>query len=152
MRLCLRRHHPRRAGRSPRPAPAPAVAPPIDVSVKGEREEPSTIHIPRSETQFVAGAFGDPFKIVEALPGMAPWLSGLPYYYVRGSPPESVGYFVDGIRIPLLFHVGPGPSTIAPALVDSVDLFPGAYPPSIRAAARRLNATSRGCSLLGRGR
>jgi TonB family protein len=110
-------------------APAAAAAPPpIEVTVQGEREEPSTIHIPRSETQFVAGAFGDPFKVVEALPGMAPWLSGLPYYYVRGSPPENVGYFVDGIRVPLLFHVGPGPSTIAPPLVDSVDLFPGAYP------------------------
>jgi hypothetical protein len=111
------------AGRVPTSAP-----PPIEITVRAEREEPSTIHIPRSETQFVPGAFGDPFKIVEALPGMAPWLSGLPYYYVRGSPPENVGYFVDGIRVPLLFHVGPGPSTVAPALVDSVDLFPGAYP------------------------
>ncbi len=111
------------------PAGKPTAASrPVEVSVRAEREEPSTIHIPRSEAQFVAGAFGDPFKIVEALPGMAPWLSGLPYYYVRGSPPENVGYFVDGIRVPLLFHVGPGPSTIAPALVDSVDLFPGAYP------------------------
>jgi hypothetical protein len=59
---------------------------------------------------------------------MAPWLSGLPYYYVRGSPPENVGYMIDGIRVPLLFHVGAGPSTIAPGLVDSVDLYPGAYP------------------------
>jgi|HubBroStandDraft_2_1064218.scaffolds.fasta_scaffold03751_5 TonB family protein len=109
-------------------APASAFAPPVEVTVQGEREEPSTIHIPRSEAQFVAGAFADPFKVVEALPGMAPWLSGLPYYYVRGSEPESVGYFVDGIRVPLLFHVGPGPSTISPSLVDTVDLFPGAYP------------------------
>jgi hypothetical protein len=52
--------------------------------VRAEREEPSTIHIPRSETQFVPGAFGDPFKIVEALPGMAPWLSGLPYVPGQG--------------------------------------------------------------------
>jgi TonB family protein len=113
------------------PAPGPSATappPPVEVTVQGEREEPSTIHIPRSEAQFVAGAFGDPFKVVEALPGMAPWLSGLPYYYVRGSPPESVGYFIDGIRVPLLFHVGPGPSTISPTLVDSVDLFPGGYP------------------------
>jgi TonB family protein len=115
---------------TPSPAP-PAVAkpaPPLEVAVHGEREEPSTIHIPRSETQFVAGAFGDPLKVVEVLPGMAPWLSGLPYYYVRGSPPANVGYFVDGIRVPLLFHVGPGASTIAPPLVESVDLFPAAYP------------------------
>ncbi len=107
---------------------ASAKQAPVEVSVKGEREEPSTIHIPRTEARVVPGTFGDPLKIVEALPGMAPWRSGLPYYYVRGSPPENVGYSIDGIRVPLLFHVGPGPSTIAPALVDSVDLFPGAYP------------------------
>jgi TonB family protein len=108
--------------------PPPGEIPTLDVSVKGQREEPSTLHLPRTEARLVPGTFGDPFKIIEALPGTAPWLSGLPYYYVRGSPPESVGYFVDGIRVPLLFHVGPGPSTLAPALVDSVDLFPAAYP------------------------
>jgi TonB family protein len=101
---------------------------PEEVSIRGEREEPSTNHFQRAETRRVAGAFGDPFRVVEALPGMAPWLSGLPYYYVRGSPPGGVGYFIDGISIPLLFHVGAGPSTMAPAFVDSVDLFPGAYP------------------------
>lgn len=99
-----------------------------EVTVRGEREEPSSIHIPRTEARFVPGAFGDPFRIVEVLPGMAPWLSGLPYYYVRGAPPENVGYVIDGIPVPILFHVGAGPSTIAPDLVNSVDLFPGAYP------------------------
>ena len=59
---------------------------------------------------------------------MSPWLSGIPYYYVRGMAPENVGYFVDGVKIPLLFHVGSGPSTIAPSLVETVDLFPAAYP------------------------
>jgi TonB family protein len=115
---------------SPTTAAGPAAAPsaPETVSARGEREELDAIHIPRTETRFVPGAFGDPFRAVEALPGMAPWLSGLPYYYVRASPPENVGYSVDGIRVPLLFHVGSGPSMIAPALVDSVDLYPGAYP------------------------
>lgn len=110
------------------PATTEPAPPPVEVTVKGEREEPSTIHIPRTDTRFVAGAFGDPLKVVEVLPGMVPWRSGLPYYYVRGSPPENVGYFIDGISVPLLFHVGPGPSTVAPALVDSVDIFPGSYP------------------------
>lgn len=109
-------------------APKPRDPEPQEVSVRGEREEPGTIHFPRTETRLVAGAFGDPFKVLESLPGTSPWLSGLPYYFVRGAPPETVGYFVDGIRVPLLFHVGPGPSTIAPALVDSVDLFSSAYP------------------------
>jgi TonB family protein len=130
---------------APRSAPAPpspprparpseggtrrAPEPPADVvSVHGEREEPGTIHIPGTDTRLVPGAFGDPFRAIEALPGVGPWLSGLPYYYVRGSPPESVGYAIDGIPVPLLFHVGSGPSVLAPDLVDSVDLYPGSYP------------------------
>ncbi len=100
----------------------------IEVVVKGEHEELGTIHIPRSETRLIPGAFGDPFRVVEALPGMSPWLSGLPYFFVRGMSPENVGYAIDGIRVPLLFHVGSGPASIAPAMVDSVDLFPAAYP------------------------
>jgi TonB family protein len=109
-------------------APSEPAPPIIEVAVKGEHEELGSIHIPRSETRFIPGAFGDPFRVVEALPGMAPWLSGLPYFYVRGSSPENVGYYIDGIRVPLLFHVGAGPSMIAPSLVDTVDLFPAAYP------------------------
>ena len=59
---------------------------------------------------------------------MAPVLSGIPYFFVRGAPPGDVGYEIDGIPVPLLFHVGAGPSVIAPVLVERVDLFPGAYP------------------------
>jgi hypothetical protein len=110
--------------------PSAAAAPPAtEVTVLGEqRAELGSIHIPREEARRVPGAFGDPFRVVEVLPGVAPVLSGLPYYYVRGAPPGSVGYFIDGIRVPLLFHVGPGPSVITPLMIDRVDLFPGAYP------------------------
>jgi TonB family protein len=138
-------HAPSQAPPAQAVAPSPAPVPPasagpagaqpasapeeiVQVAVKGEHEELGSIHIPRAETRFVPGAFGDPFRVIEALPGMAPWISGLPYFYVRGMSPENVGYFIDGIRVPLLFHVGAGPSTLAPALVDNVDLFPAAYP------------------------
>jgi Gram-negative bacterial TonB protein C-terminal/TonB-dependent Receptor Plug Domain len=108
------------------PAPAPA---PTEIRVIGEdRQELGTLHIPRSETRLIPGAFGDPFRVVEVLPGVAPVLSGIPYFYVRGAPPGDVGYLIDGIPVPLLFHVGAGPSVIAPALVDRVDLFPAAFP------------------------
>lgn len=100
-----------------------------EIVVLGEqRGELGSIRIPREEARRVPGAFGDPFRVVEVLPGVAPVLSGLPYFYVRGAPPGSVGYSIDGIKVPLLFHVGPGPSVIAPALVERVELFPGAYP------------------------
>jgi hypothetical protein len=110
------------------PVEAEPAAPVMEVAVKGEHEELGTVHIPRAEARFVPGAFGDPFRVIEALPGLHPWLSGLPYFYVRGMSPENIGYYVDGIKVPILFHVGSGPSTLAPSIVDTVDLFPAAYP------------------------
>jgi hypothetical protein len=110
------------------PPPLPPVGA-VEIRVVGEeREEVGSTHIPRNETRLVPGAFADPFRVVEVMPGVAPVLSGLPYFFVRGSPPGDVGYFIDNIRVPILFHVGPGPSVIAPMLIDRVDLFPAAYP------------------------
>jgi hypothetical protein len=96
--------------------------------VSGVRVELGTTHIPREEARFIPGAFADPFHVVEALPGLAPVLSGLPYYLVRGAPPGDVGYSIDGVPVPLLFHVGPGPSVIATPLVGNVDLYSSGYP------------------------
>lgn len=118
---------------APPPAPpvdvgAPAEPPPpdpIDVNVQGEaKKEPSEQELTRAETRLVPGAFGDPFRVIEALPGVVPLASGLPYYYVRGAPPGDVGYTFDGIRVPLLFHLGLGPAVIHPALIQKVDLYP----------------------------
>jgi TonB family protein len=112
-------------------APAAPAAPPAptEIRVLGEdRQELGSLHIPRSEARLIPGAFADPFRVVEVLPGVAPVLSGIPYFYVRGAPPGDVGYLIDGIPVPLLFHVGAGPSVIAPALVERVDLFPAAFP------------------------
>ncbi len=71
-----------------------------------ERQELGSLHIPTSETRLIPGAFADPFRVVEVLPGVAPVLSGIPYFYVRGAPPGDVGYRIDNIPVPLLFHVG----------------------------------------------
>lgn len=107
------------------PAPAPE---PIDVSVRGLVAPPGATSMSRAEVRLLPGAFGDPFRAVETLPGITPLASGVPYFFVRGAPPGNVGYYLDGIRVPLLFHLGLGPSVIHPALVDRVDLYPGGYP------------------------
>jgi hypothetical protein len=113
----------------PPPPSRPTAPPPSEVVVLGEqRVEIGSIHIPKEEARRVPGAFADPFRVVEVLPGVVSALSGLPYYYVRGASPGSVGYLIDGIRVPLLFHVGPGPSVISPGLVERVDLYPGSFP------------------------
>jgi hypothetical protein len=80
------------------------------------------------EVRRVPGAFGDAFRAVEALPGATPIASGFPYVLLRGAPPGNTGYFIDGVPVPLLFHVAFGPSVIAPALIGRLDYYPGGYP------------------------
>ncbi|WP_437530498.1 TonB-dependent receptor [Sorangium sp. So ce726] len=108
--------------------PAPSAPRPIEVTVHGEQPAPGVSSLSRGEVRIVPGAFGDPFRALEMLPGVTPIVSGLPFFYVRGSPPGNVGYFLDGIRVPYLYHLGLGPSVVHPGIVDRVDLYPGGYP------------------------
>ena len=108
---------------------AGAVAGAEDVIIRGEHGEPSrTASLTRAEVREIPGTFGDPFRAVEIMPGVTPIVSGLPFFFVRGAPPGDVGYYLDGVKVPYLFHVGAGPSVIQPGLVDRVDLYPGGYP------------------------
>jgi hypothetical protein len=101
----------------------------IEVVVAGQRAEPSrSATLSRAEVREIPGTFGDPFRAIETLPGVTPIVSGLPFFFIRGAPPGNVGYFLDGVRVPLLFHVGAGPSVVHPALIERVDLYPGGYP------------------------
>ena len=101
---------------------------PLEVTVRGYRHEIGQTTLSAADVREMPGAFGDPFRAVEALPGVAPVVSGLPFFYIRGAPPNNNGYFVDGIRVPLLFHVGIGEGVIHPGLLDHVDLYSGAAP------------------------
>lgn len=114
------------------PSPSPSAHPRSDkveeVRVRGAREPSRTVSLSRTEVRQIPGAFGDPFRAVEIMPGVTPIVSGLPFFFVRGAPPGNVGYYLDGVRIPLLFHVGAGPSVVHPGLIQRVDLYPGGYP------------------------
>jgi TonB family protein len=126
------------ASATPAPSPAPPDAPPappappapseaIAVTVSGARPPAARI-ISRAFARELPGAFGNPFAAIEASPGVTPTLSGAPYFYVRGAPPGNLGYFIDDIRLPALFHVLAGPSVLHPALVESLEFYPGPYP------------------------
>ena len=116
-------------GDAPAARPArPRAAEQIEVVVQGEKKAPTVRSFTRAEVRELPGSFGDPFRAVEALPGVTPIISGVPFFFVRGAPPGNVGYFLDGIRVPLLYHVGLGPSVIHPGIIDRVDLYPGGYP------------------------
>jgi len=108
-------------------AKAPAEMPMQEILVIGKKE-PIKHTLGRADVHDMPGAFGDPYRAIEALPGVVPIVSGLPYFYVRGAPPGNVGYFFDGIPVPYLYHFAAGPGVLQPAFVDHVDLYPGAYP------------------------
>ncbi len=118
---------PARALPSPAPSASTAPAAPLEVTVTATRPAGSRT-VSRAFALQLPGAFGNPFAALEAAPGVTPTLSGAPYFYVRGSPPGNLGYLLDDMRLPALFHVLAGPSVVHPALVESVDFFPGPYP------------------------
>src|SRR5690606_27636415 len=76
----------------------------------------------------LAGAFDDPLRAVEVMPGVTPIATGLPLFFVRGAPPGNVGFFFDEVRIPLLYHAFLGPSVIHPAMLSQVTLHSGPMP------------------------
>ena len=108
-------------------APTPE-AKPLEVVVRGKRLAPEVKSFSRAEVRQLPGTFGDPFRAIEALPGVTPIASGVPFFYVRGAPPGNVGYYLDGVRVPYLYHIGLGPSVVQPGMVERVDLYPGGYP------------------------
>ena len=114
------------AAAAPSP-PAPVPPAPLEVTVTATKPAGSRT-VSRAFALQLPGAFGNPFAALEAAPGVTPTLSGAPYFYVRGSPPGNLGYLLDDMRLPALFHVLAGPSVVHPALVDSVDFYPGPYP------------------------
>lgn len=103
---------------------------PYETIVRGERErtEVSRVTLRNQELREVPGTQGDPFRVVMLLPGVSSVASGLSYPVVRGSQPASTGYFLDGVRVPSLYHLLVGSAVIHPDFIESVDFYPGPAP------------------------
>jgi TonB family protein len=103
---------------------------PYEIVIVGEqhREEVSRITLRGAELQQIPGTFGDPFRVIQTLPGVASVVSLLPFPVVRGASPASTGFLLDGTTIPLLYHLLVGTSVIHPELVDEIQFYPGGAP------------------------
>jgi hypothetical protein len=103
---------------------------------RGERYEtvvtarPMRAALPMAGEEAAAtpGSTGDPFRVIESLPGVTTLMWPLPLYAVRGANPGNTGFLLDGIKVPSLFHLALGPSVINPLLIDQLNFYPGSYP------------------------
>ena len=94
-----------------------------------EKEEITRRTVTVEEIRRVPGSFGDPVRVVQSLPGAARSPFGTGLLIIRGSNPEDTGVYVEGIRIPFIYHLGGYVSVINPDLIESVDYLPGGYGP-----------------------
>jgi TonB family protein len=76
----------------------------------------------------VPGTFGDPLRVVQNLPGVARTPFGLGLLVIRGAAPEDSGIYVEGHRVPILYHFLGGPSVFTPRLIKDIDFYPGNFP------------------------
>jgi len=79
------------------------------------------------ELAHLPGGLGDPLHAVASMPGVAQPIPLLPVFVVRGSSPGASGFFLDGLRVPELFHSLMGGGMVHPRLLDRIDFHPGAY-------------------------
>jgi TonB family protein len=75
----------------------------------------------------VPGAQGDVLKVVENLPGVARATVGSGALVVWGAAPQDTRVYIEGVRVPRLYHDGGVRSVVHGDLVQSVDLAPGGY-------------------------
>ncbi len=85
-----------------------------------------TLH--RRQMTTVPGTFGDPIRVIQSLPGLARTPFGTGLLVIRGSNPDDTGVYIDGHRVPLLFHFLGGPSFLNPEFLENIDLYPGGFP------------------------
>ncbi|MBF5046599.1 TonB family protein [Aggregicoccus sp. 17bor-14] len=101
----------------------------LQTIVHGTREKKEVVRrtLNRDEATKTPGTMGDPIRVLQTLPGLAraPYLSG--DLLVRGSNPGQTSALMDGVKIPLLFHLLGGPSVINPEFIDSLDFYPGGF-------------------------
>lgn len=107
---------------------------PYEVVVKErlERREVARRTLRFEEIERIPGTQGDAIRVIQNLPGVARSPFGIGLLIVRGAPPQDTGVFLDGHRLPLLFHFGglAGLSSVVNSrMLEAIDFFPGGFGP-----------------------
>jgi hypothetical protein len=97
---------------------------------------PNEIAIGSADLALLRGILADdPFRAVQAMPGVAAGDDFTAEFSIRGSGPSNIGVLVDGVPAPVVLHTVQGRndtgsvSMINSDLLDSVVVSGGSYPP-----------------------
>ncbi|MBN1577146.1 MAG: TonB family protein [Chitinispirillaceae bacterium] len=92
---------------------------------KADEREVSRRQLSKTEVKRIPGVGGDAVKVVQALPGVGRPTMGNGDIIVRGSRPWDSGFFINGLRIPLLYHLDGIKSTYNTEALETVNFYPG---------------------------
>ncbi|MEM6926726.1 MAG: TonB-dependent receptor [Myxococcota bacterium] len=99
----------------------------LEMVVVGEREEEPRPAVSLDDIRYLPGNGGDIVRAVQNLPGVARPPFGLGQLLIRGTAPEDSAFYLDGVRIPSVFHFG-GLSTVLNAdLLEDATLLASNY-------------------------
>lgn len=118
----------------PPPVAAPPALPPapVDAGIVGSYRlglgEVSRQTMSAEELRTTPGTLGDPLRAVSNLPGTLRTPLDMGWLLVRGGDPHHTAVYVDGVRVPLVHHLGGFTSVIHPAYVERLEFLPGGGP------------------------
>ena len=91
------------------------------------RAEVARTSLQDEEIRAIPGTMGDPIRVTMLLPGVSSSVSGLGYPIIRGQLPGDSMYEIDGIPVPMLYHLLFGTAVVHPRFIDEITFQPGGY-------------------------
>jgi hypothetical protein len=82
-----------------------------------------------SEFLKAPGAYGDPIKAVQNMPGVGRVAGLSSQVIIEGSAPNDTSYLIDGHQVPIIFHFGGLTSVVFPEAVERVDYMASGFGP-----------------------
>ncbi len=89
------------------------------------------------------GSLGDPLRALHNRPGFVRTPFDAGWLLVRGGDFDDTGMYVDGVRVPLLYHIGGFTSVLHPEMTETVRFWPGVFPVRYQATSGTVDAVPR---------
>ena len=99
-----------------------------------------TRSIRSDEIRATPGSLGDPLRALHNRPGFVRTPFDAGWLLVRGGDFDDTGTYVDGVRVPILYHIGGFTSVLHPEMTETVRFWPGVHPVRYQATSGAVDA------------